>query len=217
MRSSRALASRPCAGCRCSLQRRGTCLRAQPAARLPPCRLQGAAPRGGQASAAGPADAYVQTQPTTYMSRLGVADAEISPSGCAAAAAAAVPTLVCQQQGCGARAALLRVCGAALPLAAAHSGRSICRPPLTRRLCPLAPAGPPACRQLDADAQGQKYAKRQGSLQRTMKRVFPGLFQGQLPLTTKCAAGGPAWEGRGTCRGGCWRLQLWCWAICASH
>lgn len=41
--------------------------------------MQGAA-RNGQASAAAPpADQYVQTQPTSYMSRMGVADAEISP------------------------------------------------------------------------------------------------------------------------------------------
>lgn len=42
---------------------------------------QGSA-RGGQASAAGPAaqDAFVQTQPTTYMSRMGVADTEITPA-----------------------------------------------------------------------------------------------------------------------------------------
>ncbi len=37
---------------------------------------------------------------------------------------------------------------------------------------------------VDSDAS-QKYAKRQGSLQRTMKRVFPSLFQGSLPVTTK--------------------------------
>lgn len=50
---------------------------AHPASRSP----QAAAPRGGQAAtAAGPADAYLQTQPTTYMSRLGVADAEITPA-----------------------------------------------------------------------------------------------------------------------------------------
>ena len=36
--------------------------------------------------------------------------------------------------------------------------------------------------------QAAKYAKRQGSLQRTMKRVFPSLFQNSLPLTTRCVA-----------------------------
>lgn len=90
--------------------------------------VEGAGQRGGQASASGPsaADAYLQTQPTSYVSRMGVADAEISP--------------------------------------AMHG-------------------------QLDADADGaQKYAKRQGSLQRTMKRVFPSLFQGGLPVTTKDAS-----------------------------
>lgn len=92
----------------------------------PACSLQGAAPRGGQASAAGPAadgNGYLQTQPTSYVSRLGVADAEISAA-------------------------------------------------MNSRLA------------ADAD-QSQKYAKRQGSLQRTMKRVFPSLFQGSLPVTNK--------------------------------
>ncbi|KAL4447351.1 hypothetical protein ABPG77_007384 [Micractinium sp. CCAP 211/92] len=90
--------------------------------------VEGAA-RGGQASAAAPpADQYVQTQPTSYMSRVGVADAEISP---------------------------------------AMNGRF----------------------DVDSDAS-QKYAKRQGSLQRTMKRVFPSLFQGSLPVTTKDLANG---------------------------
>lgn len=42
------------------------------------------------------------------------------------------------------------------------------------------------CSQLEADADEKgKYARRQGGLQRTMKRVFPGLFQGSLPVTTK--------------------------------
>jgi hypothetical protein len=37
----------------------------------------------------------------------------------------------------------------------------------------------------DADAQ-DKYVKRQGSLQRTAKRMFPSLFTANsLPLTTK--------------------------------
>jgi hypothetical protein len=93
---------------------------------LPACSLQGAAPRAGQASAAGPAadgNGYLQTQPTSYVSRLGVADAEISAA-------------------------------------------------MNSRLA------------ADAD-QSQKYAKRQGSLQRTMKRVFPSLFQGSLPVTNK--------------------------------
>lgn len=57
------------------------------------CNLPQGSARGGQASAAGPAalDAFVQTQPTTYMSRMGVADTEITPAmsrcgpGCAAA------------------------------------------------------------------------------------------------------------------------------------
>lgn len=41
--------------------------------------------------------------------------------------------------------------------------------------------------QLDADADDDtKYAKRQGSIQRTMKRVFPGLFrQTSLPITNR--------------------------------
>lgn len=44
--------------------------------------------------------------------------------------------------------------------------------------------------QLDADTDhAQKYAKRQGSLQRTMKRVFPSLFQNSLPVTTKDLGG----------------------------
>ncbi|KAI7835794.1 hypothetical protein COHA_010314 [Chlorella ohadii] len=84
--------------------------------------------RGGQASAAGPAapDAFLQTQPTTYMSRMGVADTEITPA---------------------------------------------------------------MSSQLDADADEKgKYARRQGGLQRTMKRVFPRLFQGSLPVTTKDAS-----------------------------
>lgn len=86
--------------------------------------------RGGQASAAGPAalDAFVQTQPTTYMSRMGVADTEITPA-------------------------------------------------MSSQL------------EADADEKG-KYARRQGGLQRTMKRVFPGLFQGSLPVTTKDASSG---------------------------
>lgn len=86
--------------------------------------------RGGQASAAGPAaqDAFLQTHPTTYMSRMGVADTEITPA---------------------------------------------------------------MSSQLDADADEKgKYARRQGSLQRTMKRVFPGLFQGSLPVTTKDTSSG---------------------------
>jgi hypothetical protein len=39
----------------------------------------------------------------------------------------------------------------------------------------------------DPDADAAKYARRQGSLQRTLKRAFPGLFQGNgsLPVTTK--------------------------------
>ncbi|PRW56787.1 hypothetical protein C2E21_4555 [Chlorella sorokiniana] len=85
--------------------------------------------RGGQASAAGPAapDAFLQTHPTTYMSRMGVADTEITPA-------------------------------------------------MSSQL------------EADADEKG-KYARRQGGLQRTMKRVFPGLFQGSLPVTTKDASG----------------------------
>lgn len=93
--------------------------------------VEGAAPRGGQASAAGPAadgNGYLQTQPTSYVSRLGVADAEISAA-------------------------------------------------MNSRLA------------ADAD-QSQKYAKRQGSLQRTMKRVFPSLFQGSLPVTNKDISNG---------------------------
>ena len=98
------------------------------AARLPCADAQGAAPRGGHGSAAGPdsggGNGYLQSQPTSYVSRMGVADTEIT---------------------------------------AEQSGR------------------------LDPDADGSKYVRRQTSIQRTLKRVFPSLFQGggSLPITTK--------------------------------
>ena len=57
--------------------------------------------------------------------------------------------------------------------------------PITSHCCCCLPLCA-ICSQLDADADEKgKYARRQGGLQRTMKRVFPGLFQGSLPLTTK--------------------------------
>lgn len=41
--------------------------------------------------------------------------------------------------------------------------------------------------QPDPDADSSKYVRRQTSVQRTLKRAFPSLFQGGggLPLTTK--------------------------------
>ncbi|KAL4858541.1 hypothetical protein ACK3TF_001501 [Chlorella vulgaris] len=94
--------------------------------------VEGAAPRGGHSSAAGPdsvgGNGYLQTQPTSYISRMGVADTEITT---------------------------------------AQSGR------------------------LDPDADSAKYVRRQTSMQRTLKRAFPSLFQGNgaLPVTTKDLGG----------------------------
>jgi hypothetical protein len=45
---------------------------------------------------------------------------------------------------------------------------------------------PAMSNQLDVETDSNaKYAKRQTDFQRTLKRVFPNLFQQQLPMTTK--------------------------------
>lgn len=173
--------------------------------------LQGAAPRGGQASAAGPAapDAFLQTQPTTYMTRMGVADTEITAAMSRCVRAVLRSRAACQVSFFswpesygrhGASGCSLRQHGVVMGrrlaglLLVANRGSTAVGLGLLPGACvraatwPLHPLVRCPCRsQLEADADEKgKYARRQGGLQRTMKRVFPGLFQGSLPLTTKC-------------------------------